>query len=198
MLAGNKINRREARHASCLSDPPQRRWLAAGRFAAVRPGETPDWSCKNFKSGPDWAVRRATQVGDCQMTPRSRRNRENTAAGKLPAARSVTLPCRCNPRREACRALTLVTLAALAGAATAMRCSLQFASDACRPCRAMQPAVSRLISDGYPVQRIDVDQHPETGRQFGVKGVPTLCCSGEPRPAASAGADELRAAGADV
>jgi len=67
---------------------------------------------------------------------------------------------------------TLVALAALASTGDAVL--VQFASDACAPCRAMQPAVSRLISDGYPVQRIDVEKHPETARQFKVQGVPTF------------------------
>jgi S1-C subfamily serine protease len=51
---------------------------------------------------------------------------------------------------------------------------LQFSSEQCAPCRAMAPAVSRLVSDGYPVQRIDVDQHPEVARQFQVRGVPAF------------------------
>jgi S1-C subfamily serine protease len=38
----------------------------------------------------------------------------------------------------------------------------------------MAPAVSRLVSDGYPVQRIDVDRNPEVARQFGVRGVPAF------------------------
>ena len=67
---------------------------------------------------------------------------------------------------------TLVALAALASTGDAVL--VQFASDSCAPCRAMQPAVSRLVSDGYPVQRIDVDKHPETARQFNVRGVPTF------------------------
>jgi S1-C subfamily serine protease len=67
---------------------------------------------------------------------------------------------------------TLVALAALASTGDAVL--VQFASDSCGPCRAMQPTVSRLISDGYPVQRIDVEKHQETARQFNVRGVPTF------------------------
>ncbi|MEX2173667.1 MAG: trypsin-like peptidase domain-containing protein, partial [Pirellulaceae bacterium] len=67
---------------------------------------------------------------------------------------------------------TLVALAALASTGDAVL--VQFASESCQPCREMQPAVSRLIGDGYPVQRIDVDQHAETARQFGVRAVPTF------------------------
>jgi S1-C subfamily serine protease len=67
---------------------------------------------------------------------------------------------------------TLVALAALASTGDAVL--VQFASQSCAPCRAMQPTVSRLVSDGYPLQRIDVDKHPETARQFNVRGVPTF------------------------
>jgi S1-C subfamily serine protease len=67
---------------------------------------------------------------------------------------------------------TLVAVAAFASTGDAVL--LQFASQSCAPCRAMQPTVSRLVSDGYPVQRIDVEKHPETARQFNVRGVPTF------------------------
>ena len=67
---------------------------------------------------------------------------------------------------------TLVILSAISGTSDAVL--LQFASENCAPCRAMQPAVSRLVTDGYPIQRIDVDRHPEVARQFNVTGVPSF------------------------
>ncbi|MDX1944433.1 MAG: trypsin-like peptidase domain-containing protein [Pirellulaceae bacterium] len=67
---------------------------------------------------------------------------------------------------------SLVALVALSGTGDAVL--LQFASENCPPCRAMQPTVSRLVADGYPVQRIDVDKHPEMAKQFGVRGVPAF------------------------
>jgi S1-C subfamily serine protease len=71
--------------------------------------------------------------------------------------------------------MSLVTLAALvAVASTPDAVLVQFTSQTCQPCRAMEPAVSRLVGAGYPVQRIDIDRHPETARQFGVKGAPTF------------------------
>ncbi|MCI0361413.1 MAG: trypsin-like peptidase domain-containing protein [Planctomycetaceae bacterium] len=70
---------------------------------------------------------------------------------------------------------TLLVVAAFAGTGEANDAVLvQFSSQSCTPCRAMQPTVSRLISDGYPVQRIDADKHPETARQYGVRGLPTF------------------------
>jgi S1-C subfamily serine protease len=71
--------------------------------------------------------------------------------------------------------MSLATLAALVALASTNDAVLvQFASESCQPCRAMQPAVSRLVSDGYPVQRIDIDRHPEAARQFGVRALPTF------------------------
>jgi S1-C subfamily serine protease len=71
--------------------------------------------------------------------------------------------------------LTAVVAAALlAGAGGNDAVLVQFSSQTCAPCRAMEPTVSRLITDGYPVQQIDVDKHPETARQFKVRGVPTF------------------------
>jgi S1-C subfamily serine protease len=71
--------------------------------------------------------------------------------------------------------MSLATLAAfVALASTPDAVLVQFTSPSCQPCQAMQPALSRLISDGYPVQKIDVDRHPETAKQFGVRALPTF------------------------
>lgn len=54
---------------------------------------------------------------------------------------------------------------------------LQFHATWCAPCRALAPHLSRL-EDAYrgkvEVRRVDVDKEPETAREFGVRGVPTL------------------------
>lgn len=81
--------------------------------------------------------------------------------------------------------MSLVTLAALvAVASTPDAVLVQFTSQNCQPCRAMEPALSRLVGAGYPVQRIDIDRHPETARQFGVKGAPTFVLLVDNREAA--------------
>jgi thiol-disulfide isomerase/thioredoxin len=67
---------------------------------------------------------------------------------------------------------TFWVVAALSAAPDAVL--LQFSSDHCSPCRAMAPAVSKLVSDGYPVQRIDVDRYPEVAKQFNIRGVPAF------------------------
>ncbi|MFV1966007.1 MAG: trypsin-like peptidase domain-containing protein [Pirellulaceae bacterium] len=49
---------------------------------------------------------------------------------------------------------------------------LDFASDRCEPCRLMEPTVKRLVDEGYPVHKINVDRDPETASRFRVSGVP--------------------------
>src|SRR5262245_30592547 len=51
---------------------------------------------------------------------------------------------------------------------------LQFTSQRCQFCQAMQPIVSQLAQSGVSVQPIDVDQQLPVARQFQVSGVPTF------------------------
>jgi S1-C subfamily serine protease len=70
---------------------------------------------------------------------------------------------------------TLVALAAMTGAGPyGDAVLLQFSTQSCAPCRAMQPTISRLISDGYPVQKIDCDKNPELQLKFKVDALPTF------------------------
>jgi len=50
---------------------------------------------------------------------------------------------------------------------------LQFSSQRCTHCQAMQPVVARLAQQGVSIQMIDVDQQLDVARQFKVSGVPT-------------------------
>jgi len=47
-----------------------------------------------------------------------------------------------------------------------------FCADWCGPCRAMAPTVEALAARGYPVQKVNVDEHPELVRKFGVGPIP--------------------------
>ncbi len=49
---------------------------------------------------------------------------------------------------------------------------LDFYSDSCGPCRSMMPTVDRLAAEGYPVQRVNVTQHPDLAQRFGVTLIP--------------------------
>ena len=51
---------------------------------------------------------------------------------------------------------------------------VQFTSQNCTHCQAMQPVLERMAGEGCPVQVIDVDQQPDVARQFQIKGVPTF------------------------
>lgn len=51
---------------------------------------------------------------------------------------------------------------------------LDFYSDSCGPCRAMQPVVAQLEAAGHPVRRVNVEQEGELAARFRVQGVPTF------------------------
>ena len=48
----------------------------------------------------------------------------------------------------------------------------------CGPWKQMKPHIQELISEGYNIQEIDVDEQPELAQQFNVRGVPTLVVNG--------------------
>ena len=51
---------------------------------------------------------------------------------------------------------------------------VEFASQKCPHCRAMEPILARLAKEGCQVQVIDADLQPDTARQFNIMGVPTF------------------------
>ncbi len=70
-------------------------------------------------------------------------------------------------------ALSFVPLLCLA-AAPGDAVLVEFASQNCPHCKAMEPILSRLGKEGCPVQIIDVDRQPDVARQFKIQGVPTF------------------------
>ena len=48
----------------------------------------------------------------------------------------------------------------------------------CGPCKQMKPHIDELISEGYNIQQIDIDEKPELTQEHNVRGVPTLVVNG--------------------
>jgi thiol-disulfide isomerase/thioredoxin len=57
---------------------------------------------------------------------------------------------------------------------------LDFYSDACAPCKMMDPLVAQLVARGYPVKKVNVMQDPQLAARFNVTGVPcfVMLCRG--------------------
>lgn len=68
-------------------------------------------------------------------------------------------------------AAVLVTAGVLGAGQTAL---LDFGASWCGPCRQMEPIVRQLEAAGVPIQRIDIDEHPELAKQYRIEGVPTF------------------------
>ena len=48
----------------------------------------------------------------------------------------------------------------------------------CGPCKQMKPHIDELISEGYSIQQIDVDDNGTLAESHNVRGVPTLVVNG--------------------
>jgi len=55
-----------------------------------------------------------------------------------------------------------------------MKKFLYFSAKWCGPCRMLGPVMEELNSEGYSVQKIDVDSNPEISQQFGIRNIPTV------------------------
>lgn len=51
---------------------------------------------------------------------------------------------------------------------------VEFTSQQCGPCRAMQPIVSQLAASGVAVRRVDVDREPALAQRYSIKQTPTF------------------------
>lgn len=71
--------------------------------------------------------------------------------------------------------VSLILFCALAAPLSANDAVLYyFTADWCGYCHQMKPAVGRLQQDGYPVQVVNRDQHPQMAEQMGVRGLPAF------------------------
>eukprot|EP00913_Durusdinium_trenchii_P023341 g21919.t1 len=51
---------------------------------------------------------------------------------------------------------------------------LDFTASWCGPCQQMKPVVSRLVQQGYPIRKINVDAHPDLVRKYRITGIPAF------------------------
>lgn len=49
-----------------------------------------------------------------------------------------------------------------------------FTRVSCGPCQSMKPLINELISQGYNIQRIDVDDNRELSQKYNISAVPTF------------------------
>lgn len=51
---------------------------------------------------------------------------------------------------------------------------LDFTATYCPPCQQMVPVLQRMEHDRYPIRKIDISEHPEISRKYGVSRIPTM------------------------
>ena len=55
-----------------------------------------------------------------------------------------------------------------------MKKLLYFSAEWCSPCKMVGPVMEELKTEGYNVQKIDVDSNQELSQQFGIRNIPTV------------------------
>ncbi|HID22847.1 MAG TPA: thioredoxin, partial [Planctomycetaceae bacterium] len=71
-------------------------------------------------------------------------------------------------------AIHSVCLLATLGGGISENVLLDFTASWCGPCQQMAPIVARLQRQGLPVRTVDVDEHPELARRFGIQNIPAF------------------------
>ena len=69
---------------------------------------------------------------------------------------------------------TAVLSLVLSGASPADPVLLDFYAEWCGPCQQMDPIVRQMIASGYPIQRINFDQHHDLAARLGVERLPSF------------------------
>ena len=55
-----------------------------------------------------------------------------------------------------------------------MKKLLYFSAEWCGPCKMVGPVMEELKTEGYNVQKVDVDSNQELSQQFAVRNIPTV------------------------
>lgn len=55
-----------------------------------------------------------------------------------------------------------------------MKVTKYFTAPWCGPCRSFKPVVHEVISEGYDIEEINVDEETELATKYGIMSVPTL------------------------
>ncbi len=54
-----------------------------------------------------------------------------------------------------------------------MKTAKYFTASWCGPCKAFKPIIEELVEEGYPINIIDIDEHPSLAPEYSILSVPT-------------------------
>jgi len=55
-----------------------------------------------------------------------------------------------------------------------MKKFIYFSAQWCGPCKMLGPVMEEIASEGYSVQKVDVDSNTELSQKFGIRNIPTV------------------------
>ena len=55
-----------------------------------------------------------------------------------------------------------------------MKKFIYFSAVWCGPCKMLGPVMEEIASEGYSVQKVDVDSNTELSQKYGIRNIPTV------------------------
>jgi len=55
-----------------------------------------------------------------------------------------------------------------------MKQFIYFSAIWCGPCKMLGPVMEEIASEGYSVQKVDVDSNTELSQKYGIRSIPTV------------------------